>query len=298
MTEAQRTQLRGARVAAPQVECPEEWPHGRKGDALVFPGAKRVAVLIPAYNEHATIADVARRARRIVPWVIVIDDGSTDGTGERLQGLAVEVLRNESNQGKAAALWRGAQHAIARGAEGLVTLDGDGQHHPEDIPRLLETARRQPGDLVVAARALHPEAAPKARRLANRVADFWISVAAGYPVRDSQSGFRYYPADVFQWVHVRHDRPHGFVLESEILIEAARLNVRAHTVLIDTIYAPGARPSHFRPVLDTLRITRMVAAKVLRRWFSPRQRPVPAAPPLASSGALDHPQQRVSGLAD
>ncbi|HEX7928721.1 MAG TPA: glycosyltransferase family 2 protein, partial [bacterium] len=170
--------------------------------------AKRVAVLIPAYNESATIADIATRARRHSAWVVVIDDGSTDGTGDRLRSLAVEVLRNDTNQGKAAAIWRGAQHVIERGAEALITLDGDGQHRPEDIPRLLDVARRFPGDLVMGARALHPDAAPKLRRFANRFADFWISVAAGYTVRDSQSGFRYYPADVFQRVHVAHDRPH------------------------------------------------------------------------------------------
>jgi glycosyltransferase involved in cell wall biosynthesis len=254
-----------------------------------------VAVLIPAFNESATIADVAVRARRVASWVIVIDDGSTDGTGDRVRSLAVEVLRNDSNQGKAAAIWRGAQYAIARGADALITLDGDGQHRPEDIPRLLDLARRHPGDLVMGARALHPDAAPKVRRLANRFADFWISIAAGYPVRDSQSGFRYYPADVFQRVHVRHDRPHGFVLESEILIEAARVNVKAHTVPIDTIYVPGARPSHFRPVLDTLRITRMVAAKVLQRWLGSR-RPVPVPHSSAGRDALSGPEARTSGL--
>lgn len=240
-------------------------------------GPAPVAVVIPAYNESATIADVARRARRVAPWVVVVDDGSTDGTAARVSNLAVEVLRNETNQGKAAAIWRGAQYAIARGAGGVLTLDGDGQHRPEDIPRLLDVARRHPGDVVMGARSLRPQAAPKLRRLANRFADFWISVAAGYPVRDSQSGFRYYPAELFQRVDVPHDRSHGFVLESEILIEAARLSVRAHTVAIDTIYAPGARPSHYRPVLDTLRIARMVAGKVLRRWLAPRRIPTRAA---------------------
>ncbi len=292
--------MQGARVAAQQIGRLEALQHGRKADALALTGPKRLAVLIPAYNESATIAEVARRACQAAPWVIVIDDGSTDGTGERLRGLPVDLLRNESNQGKAAALWRGAQHAIAQGADGLITLDGDGQHRPEDIPRLLDVARRQPGDLVVAARALHPEAAPLVRRLANHVADFWISIAAGYPVRDSQSGFRYYPADVFQSVHVRHDRPHGFVLESEILIEAAMISVRAHTVVIDTIYDRGARRSHFRPVLDTLRITRMVAAKVLRRWFSTLPQPHTASS-LSTGDARKRParqERRVSGMAD
>lgn len=271
-------------------------PHPPPGAAPVLTahpahvtGATRVAVLIPAYNEVATIADIARRARRVAPWVIVVDDGSNDGTAARVSGLAVEVLRNETNQGKAAAIWRGAQYAIAHGAGGVLTLDGDGQHRPEDIPRLLEVAWQHPGDMVMGARSLHPQATPKLRRLANRFADFWISVAAGYPVRDSQSGFRYYPAELFRRVDVPHDRPHGFVLESEILIEAARLNVKAHTVPIDTIYAAGARPSHYRPVLDTLRIARMVAGKVVLRWLVPRRVHAKVATPHPLADTATHP---------
>jgi glycosyltransferase involved in cell wall biosynthesis len=260
-----------------------------------MPGSPRFAVVIPAFNEVATIADVVARALKSSPWVIVIDDGSTDGTAAQLRRLAVEVLRNDTNQGKASAIWRGAEHAIAHGADAVITLDGDGQHRPEDIPRLLEVARHHPNDLVLGARALQPDAAPKLRRFANHFADFWISIAAGYRVRDSQSGFRYYPASVFQRVRVQHDRPHGFVLESEILIEAARLNVHAHTVPIETIYLPRARRSHYRPVLDTLRITRMVTGKVLRRWLLPPRVPA-AALANAKADALPHSEARTSGV--
>ena len=175
---------------------------------MTLPGSPRFAVVIPAYNEVATIADVAARALKSCPWVIVVDDGSTDGTGTQLGRLSVDVLRNDTNQGKASAIWRGAEHAIAQGAEGMITLDGDGQHRPEDIPRLLEVARRHPGDLVLGRPlACSRKPAPKLRRLANRFADFWISIAAGYRVRDSQSGFRYYPASVFQRVRVQPRPP-------------------------------------------------------------------------------------------
>jgi glycosyltransferase involved in cell wall biosynthesis len=90
-------------------------------------------VVIPAYNEAATIREVAARALRKIENVIVVDDGSTDGTADALVGLPVIVLRNPTNCGKAASLWRGFQYALGAGVCGVVTLDGDAQHAPEEI---------------------------------------------------------------------------------------------------------------------------------------------------------------------
>jgi glycosyltransferase involved in cell wall biosynthesis len=226
-------------------------------------------VVIPAYNEAATIRDVVTRARALCEHVIVVDDGSTDGTTQILAGLPVTVLTHAVNRGKAAALWSGFQRALADGADGVMTLDGDGQHRPEDIPRLREVARRHPGCIVIGARLDGREAAPRKRYYANCVANFWISWAAGYRIADSQSGFRYYPAALLRRVRVPHDRPHGFVFESEILIEAARLGVRSVPLAIAAIYAPNARASHFRAVVDVVRITRMVAWKLFSRGLYP-----------------------------
>lgn len=229
----------------------------------------RCATVIPAYDEAATVTDIARRVCSYSDLTIVVDDGSSDGTGERLTELPVAALRNTVNRGKGASLIRGCEYALAHGADAVITLDADGQHRPEDIPRLQAAARAAPGYIVIAARTRQRANAPLMRRFANGFADFWISWAAGYAIKDTQSGFRLYPADVLQALRPRLSAYAGFVFESEILIEAARIGRYSIAVDVDTIYAADARRSHYRPVRDTLRIVRMVAWKLLSRGLYP-----------------------------
>jgi glycosyltransferase involved in cell wall biosynthesis len=227
-----------------------------------------IAVVIPAFNEARTIRDIVTRALREVGRIIVVDDGSDDGTDAALQGLPVTVLRNATNLGKAASLRRGMVCALEEGASAVVTLDADGQHEPEDIPRLVAAHVRSPQAIIVGARLHEKSRIPRARYCANRFANFWIAWAAGYPISDSQSGFRVYPASVLSALKIGQDTSSGFVLESAVLINAARLGVRSIPVAISAIYRPSARPSHFRPVVDILLITRMVAWKLLTSGFN------------------------------
>jgi glycosyltransferase involved in cell wall biosynthesis len=223
------------------------------------------AAVIPAYNEALTIRDVARRTLRYSPWLIVVDDGSRDGTAAALQGLPLTLLGNDKNMGKAASLWRGVEHALAHGADAIITLDGDGQHRPEDIPRLIAAHRAQPDAIVIGSRLHEKDNIPAARYWANRFANFGIAWAAGAPLADSQSGFRVYPAAVLRSVNTRHDRAASFVFESEILIEAGSKGFDFVAVPVAAIYEARGRRSHFRPVLDIARIVRMVAWKLLSR---------------------------------
>jgi glycosyltransferase involved in cell wall biosynthesis len=253
-------------------------------------GEPRYAVVIPAYNEAATIADVAARAARLVELVVVVDDGSTDRTAAALAGLPVTLLRNDRNLGKGASLWRGMGHALGLGVAGVVTLDGDGQHAPEEIPCLLAEARAHPDAIIVGARTFGRDAAPRARYLANRFADFWVGWAAGQPLADSQSGFRVYPAALLREVEVKHGPARGFVFESELLIAAARHGFGSRAVPISALYPRAARPSHFRPVLDIVRITRMVAWQLLSRGMHPtglRRVLTPARAPAESEAGRD-----------
>jgi glycosyltransferase involved in cell wall biosynthesis len=222
-------------------------------------------VVIPAYNEGATVRDVAVRARRCCPNVIVVDDGSTDGTVDSLAGVDITLLRNEQNQGKADSLWRGFQEALAHGAAGVITLDADSQHAPEEIPLFMTAALHSPEAFLIGARQSEQRKACSWRYVANRVADFWISWAAGRPIDDSQSGFRLYPARLLRILTLRHGRKQSFVFESEVLIEAARRGVQCLHIPITVAPRTGSRPSHFRPVLDVVRITKMVSWKILQR---------------------------------
>ncbi len=226
-------------------------------------------VVIPAYNEALAVRDAAVRARRQCPNVIVVDDGSTDGTAEALTGLDVTLLRNEQNCGKAGSLVRGFDHALAHEAAGVITLDADGQHAPEEIPVFLEQAKDCPNTLLIGARRREQRRVSFWRYAANRIADFWIGWAAGKPIEDSQSGFRLYPAQLLRTVKIPHGPERSFVYESEILIEAARRGCEIQSVAVSVTRRSGPRPSHFRPILDIMKIVRMVAWKLVSRGMYP-----------------------------
>ena len=133
----------------------------------------------------------------------------------------------------------------------------------------MRVARAHPDDVVIGARLIGRETSPRARRRANRVADFFIGWAAGQPLDDSQSGFRVYPAPLLRRLDVRHGPTRGFVFESEVLIAAARLGVKCRSVAIAAVYPRNARPSHFRPVADIARISRMILWQLARRGLHP-----------------------------
>ena len=184
---------------------------------------EQLAVVIPAFNEAATIAGVVEKSCKQVGRVIVVDDASTDGTSQALSGLPVDLEYHAQNKGKAAALWTGIQRALEGGASAVITLDGDGQHNPADIAALLAAHNAYPDEIVIAARHWGRENAPVMRRVANRVADFWISWAAGNRIYDSQSGFRLYPISLLRKLSIPAHCGRNFVFESEALIEAAWL---------------------------------------------------------------------------
>lgn len=225
----------------------------------------KTVIIIPAYNEGATIRNLVERCAILSLPIIVIDDGSTDNTLSELEGLPVTVLQNDCNSGKAATLWRGMQHAMEMGAEQIISIDGDGQHRPEDIPALIEAANNHPNHIIIAARLKDNDQAPRARLAANRFADFWISWAAGQWIHDTQSGFRLYPTSLIRHLSPDISKERGFVFESKTLIDAARHGIHCQVTPISSSYHSNARASHFRPVADITHIVLMVAWSLLSR---------------------------------
>jgi glycosyltransferase involved in cell wall biosynthesis len=229
----------------------------------------KIAVVIPALDEARTIRGIVERTLAVCADVAVVDDGSRDGTARAIADLPVTLLVHDANLGKGTALRTGFAWALASGADAVVTLDGDGQHRPEDIPRLAHVARRHPDRLVIAARLLERERCPPIRKLANRWADFWISWAAGHRVADSQSGQRLYPATLLRAVPLERLAA-GFAFESEIIIRAAQNGFFTAAVPIASIYGAGLRHSHFLPIRDTTRIGRMIWKYLLMSGMNPR----------------------------
>ncbi|MES9830760.1 MAG: glycosyltransferase family 2 protein [Candidatus Thiodiazotropha sp. DIVDIV] len=225
----------------------------------------RTAVVIPVYNESATIREVVSAALNQTDDVIVVDDGSVDETDKQLDGLKVHILRHDQNQGKATALQSGFAHAVSLNVDAVITLDGDGQHSPGEIPNLIQAAQVNPRCIIIAARLKQRHNAPRLRLFANQFADFWVSWAAGYPVTDSQSGFRLYPFGLLQEVQINTSKEKGFVFESEIVIEAASHSFYSVSVPVESIYHAGRRQSHYKPWTDTWRIVRMIAWRLIRR---------------------------------
>ena len=221
---------------------------------------RQVAVVIPALNEERAIRGVVEAVLAICPNVIMVDDGSTDATRERVADLPITLIRHETPLGKGQGLRDGFRKARALGFDAVVTMDGDGQHLASDIPRLLAAAARYPDHLVIGARIRNRENQPSARRRANNFADWGISWGCGIPVADTQSGQRYYPSATLELADLAAD---DFVFEAAVLIAAAReKNVGIVSVPIESRYQGEFRTSHFRPIRDVTRITMYTVRRI------------------------------------
>jgi glycosyltransferase involved in cell wall biosynthesis len=213
--------------------------------------SERYAVLIPALNAQRTIARVVVDARKELEPVVVIDDGSTDATGDVARAVGATVLRHDVNRGKGAALKTGFAWALERGYDGVITLDADGQHLPSEIPKFVEERQESMADLIIGGRAHLFHGMLPRRRNANRFSAWSISHASGRRITDSQSGFRFYSARLLRDVK---PRANGFDMESEVIVRAGRKGFAIVTIDIDLGFIDGISTSHYKPLKDTLRI--------------------------------------------
>ncbi|MBI2204593.1 MAG: glycosyltransferase family 2 protein, partial [Candidatus Rokubacteria bacterium] len=217
-------------------------------------------VVIPVHDEAPTLAAVVAAARAYAP-VIVVDDGSTDGGGALARAAGADVIGHARRLGKGQALRTGAAAARIRGASHAITLDGDGQHDPRDLPVLLEALRSRPSALVIGRRRAGAGVS-RGRANAVRIAGFFANWASGQVVHDTQSGYRVYPIALLDELHPRTG---GFVFETEVLVEAVR---HGWEVLeVDVGVSPRVtRRSRFRPVVDGAAIGVYLGVRVGARW--------------------------------
>src|SRR5262249_10057138 len=157
----------------------------------------RACAIVPAYDAAPTVGGVVAGLRQVLAprddgTVFVVDDGSTDATAEAARGAGGRVIQHGRNCGKGMAIMTGLIAAQTTGFDVAITVDADGQHLPDEVPRLL-AASDDPGDLVLGLRDLVAAGAPRSNRFGNRVSNYWISLFAGRPLRDTQCGMRRYP---------------------------------------------------------------------------------------------------------
>jgi len=226
--------------------------------------------LIPALNEEKRIGEVVAGVSRHVARVIVVDDGSTDGTSRVARDAGAEVLSHSRNLGKGASLRDGLKKAFSEGFDPVIVLDGDGQHDWDEVPLFLKADREGQLDVIVGNRMDRTEGMPLIRKLTNRVTSFFASSLAGQKIPDSQCGFRLIHGKAFRCMEFKTAR---YDTETEMLIEAGRGGCRIGSVAVKTIY--GTERSKINPVRDTLRFIKLVLRYMI------------AQPPSAKKGADD-----------
>jgi glycosyltransferase involved in cell wall biosynthesis len=215
----------------------------------------KVAAAIPAYQAAASVGDVVRRTARVLPHVLVVDDGSSDGTADAARVAGARVIRIGENRGKGHALRVAFEALFDEGHDAVVTLDADGQHLPEEIGKLTEAWAETQASLVLGSRAHLFARMCGVRRHSNRLSSRAILLGLDTDIGDVQTGFRLYTRELIATTGFPEPR---FEAESAVVCRALRLGLPVATVGIALGVVDGRGTSHYRPVIDSLRIARAV----------------------------------------
>ncbi len=211
----------------------------------------RYALLIPAYNEEKNIVNIIRESFQHVQDIFVVDDGSEDRTAILASQAGAHVITHKENMGKGRALLTGFSKIIKDDFDAVITMDADGQHLPSEIPKLKAGFERGDSDIIIGERLINRRIMPMHRLIANRIGEFFISLAMGARIRDTQSGFRIYGKEVIKNIQIETK---GFEMETEILLKSRGAGFRIGTVPVTTVYQENYS-SHFRPIRDFYRIS-------------------------------------------
>jgi len=211
-----------------------------------------ICALIAAFNEEESVAAVVAGVAPYVSETVVVDDGSTDRTADRAAAAGAAVVRHDRNRGKGSALRTGLARVLTGPATHVLFIDGDLQHDPADVPRLVDAAGRTGADLVIAERAFTRGQMPTARFYSNRIGSRILSSFIGTEVADSQSGFRLIRADRLRGLALTAT---GYEIETEMLIKLTRRGASLERISIPARYH-GAQ-SKLRSFRDTFRTCMM-----------------------------------------
>jgi glycosyltransferase involved in cell wall biosynthesis len=256
----------------------------------------RIWVVVPVFNNKDTVFNIASECRKRIQHVLVVDDGSTDVNVENLfSGTDITVLRHKRNLGKGMAIRTALRYLRDRDAEFMLTIDADGQHHPEDIERFIPLLKQDNSAIIVGSRDFNSPDIPGKSRFGRAFSNFWLHLETGRVIDDSQSGFRVYPVQYLSRMKV-DGRYYDF--EIEVLTRAAWSGLELSQVPIQVLYSPAAsKASSFRPFLDNLRISLMHARLVGRRLLPfPYPELVKRASAESNVSFIAHPTKLLKGL--
>ena len=225
------------------------------------------AIIIPVYNHEQRIGEVIRQALKLGLPLFVIDDGSTDSTSQIIRDIpGISVIRHPVNLGKGAALGTGFAAAMEQGCDWALTIDGDGQHFPEDATSLLRAVNDGKRIIVVGRReGMAGKNVPWTSRFGRGFSNFWVWAAGGPRITDSQSGFRLYPLPEVLHLGVKATR---YQFEVEVLVRAKQRGIETVEAPVRVVYqAKGERVSHFQPWRDFWRNSETFSRLIWQRIF-------------------------------
>ncbi len=235
---------------------------------MVMAEHKKVGVIIPVYNHGSRISDVVQDVLGLGYTLFVVDDGSTDQTRDMLVSMQEQftLLTHDTNRGKGAALLTGF-NAAQKSCELAVTMDADGQHRASDIQNLLQANGDGKRAIIVGCRqGMDKDHVPWTSKFGRKFSNFWVWVAGGPLVSDSQSGFRLYPLPEVLTLDVRARR---FQYEVEVLVQARRQQLAVRETAVQVVYQKGSeRISHFHPWKDFMRNALTFSRLIVGRIFS------------------------------
>ncbi|MCP4679005.1 MAG: glycosyltransferase family 2 protein [Deltaproteobacteria bacterium] len=213
----------------------------------------KICAIIPVYNNAETVSDIVHRCRAVIePDILVVADGPTDGSEAQASDAGADVISLPENMGKGRAITVGLVEAKERGYTHAIVLDADGQHLPEEIPKLYDAIGDFPERLLIGVREMDPDKTPKSSRRGRSISNFWTTLNGWQRCRDAQCGFRVYPIE--QVLALGCKEP-GFQFEMEVLIRASWAGIRFNHMDIDVVYPINGRVSHFDKKRDNLRFS-------------------------------------------